>query len=204
MAKTAGRPALTEAEIERFRTKVGEQALLLYLEEGIEAVSIRRLSRSVDCSPATLYAHFSGKPDIMRYLWRHVLDAVIERVETAINLAATGKKLRDASVAFVGYWIENPERFRLVFMADGVARADVSDFMKENRVVGYFEVFRCLVRENSQIAKRDATADADTLIAGLIGIAMCHITIRDHPWPEPITMVETLVGSVTRLITKRA
>ena len=196
MAKTAGRPALTEAEIAKFRTTVGEQALLLYLQEGIEAVSIRRLSRSVDCSPATLYAHFSGKPDILRTLWGHVLDAVIERVETAINLAATEEKLRDASVAFVGYWIENPERFRLVFMADGVARADVSDFMKEDRVVGYFEVFRSLVRENARLAARDATAHADTLIAGLIGVAMCHITIRDYPWPAPKEMVETLVGSV--------
>jgi AcrR family transcriptional regulator len=196
MTKTAGRPALTEAEIVKFRTKVGEQALLLYLQEGIEAVSIRRLSRSVDCSPATLYAHFSGKPDILRTLWGHVLDAVIERVETAISLAATEKKLRDASVAFVGYWIENPERFRLVFMADGVARADVSDFMKEDRVVGYFEVFRSLVRENTRLAARDATAHADTLIAGLIGVAMCHITIRGYPWPAPRDMVETLVGSV--------
>jgi AcrR family transcriptional regulator len=196
MTKTAGRPALTEAEIAKFRNKVGEQALVLYLEEGIEAVSIRRLSRSVDCSPATLYAHFSGKPDILRYLWGHVLDAVIERVETAINLASTDNRLRDASVAFVGYWIENPERFRLVFMADGVTRADVSDFIKENRVLGYFEVFRSLVRENARIEERDATAHADTLIAGLIGIAMCHITIRDYPWPEPREMVETLMRNV--------
>jgi AcrR family transcriptional regulator len=197
MTKTAGRPALTEAEIAKFRTKVGEQALVLYLEEGIEAVSIRRLSRSVDCSPATLYAHFSGKPDILRYLWGHVLDAVIERVETAINLAATEEKLRDASLAFVGYWIENPERFRLVFMTDGVARADVSDFMKEDRVAGYFEVFRSLVRENARLAARDTTAHADTLIAGLIGVAMCHITIRDYPWPAPREMVETLMRNVT-------
>lgn len=196
MTKTAGRPALTEAEIAKFRTKVGEQALLLYLQEGIEAVSIRRLSRSVDCSPATLYAHFSGKPDILRTLWGHVLDAVIERVETAINLAATEEKLRDASLAFVGYWIENPERFRLVFMADGVARADVSDFMKEDRVVRYFEVFRSLVRQNTQKDERYATAHADTLVAGLIGVAMCHITIRDYPWPAPREMVATFVGSV--------
>jgi AcrR family transcriptional regulator len=197
MTKPAGRPALTEAEIAKFRTKVGEQALVLYLEEGIEAVSIRRLSRNVDCSPATLYAHFSGKPDILRYLWGHVLDAVIERVETAINLAATEEKLQAASVAFVGYWIENPERFRLVFMADGATRADVSDFIKENRVVGYFEVFRSLVRENARIEERDATAHADTLIAGLIGVAMCHITIRDYPWPAPREMVETLMRNVT-------
>lgn len=197
MAKAVGRPTLTQGEIARFRTKVGEQALLLYLEEGIEAVSIRRLSRIVDCSPATLYAHFSGKPDILRTLWGHVLDAVIERVETVINQAPTETKLRDASVAFVGYWIENPERFQLVFMAEGVERADVSVFMKENRVVGYFEVFRSLVRENTRNEERDVTAYADTLIAGLIGVAMCHITIRDHPWPAPREMVETLIGSVT-------
>lgn len=197
MAKAVGRPTLTQGEIAKFRTKVGEQALLLYLEEGIEAVSIRRLSRIVDCSPATLYAHFSGKPDILRTLWGHVLDAVIERVETVINQAPTETKLRDASVAFVGYWIENPERFRLVFMAEGVERADVSVFMKENRVVGYFEVFRSLVRENTRNEERDVTAYADTLIAGLIGVAMCHITIRDHPWPAPREMVETLIGSVT-------
>ncbi len=46
--------SISETEIAKLRIKVGEQTLVLYLEESSEAVSIHRLSRSVDCSPATI------------------------------------------------------------------------------------------------------------------------------------------------------
>lgn len=101
-------------------------------------------------------------------------------------------------MAFVRYWIENPERFQLVFMPEGVEWTDVSDFLKEDSVVGCFEVFRSHFREKSQIATSDAIADEETRIASLIGIALCNITIRDHPWPVPRVIVKTLVSSATR------
>ena len=73
MAKTAGRPPRSESDIADFRSKIAKQALAIYRAEGFDAVSMRRLAKEVGCAPMTIYAHFAGKQDILRYLWADVL-----------------------------------------------------------------------------------------------------------------------------------
>jgi AcrR family transcriptional regulator len=68
MAKTAGRPPRSETDISKYRSKIADHALAIYRAEGFGAVSMRRLANEVGCAPMTIYAHFEGKTDILRYL----------------------------------------------------------------------------------------------------------------------------------------
>ncbi len=198
MKRTLGRPSLTEGEIADFRTKVGAEALALYLAEGMDALSIRGLASRVGCSPATIYAHFSGKRHILSYLWGHILDDVGGRIAAALDNICLNDRIGQAARTFLSYWIENPQHFRLVFMASGVERADVASFVHDNRTQAHFDIFRDLVQESASVSDEDAKRRADTLIAGLIGAAMCHITIRDHPWPDPANMADAFAQGATR------
>lgn len=199
MARPAGRPVQSDAQKAAFRDRVGAEALRLYIAEGLEALSIRRLAREVGCSPATIYAHFTGKPDILRFLWGFVLD------EVAGQVRAEQGGLRAAAVCFTRYWLDHPERFRLVFMSSGVVRADVAEFVGDPRVAGYFGLFRGLLRRAAHdpdgLSDTEVAMRADTLVAGLIGIALCHLTIADHDWPEVEEMVDRLLrGAGTGMV----
>lgn len=198
MAGSRGRPTLSAVEVAEFRAKIGAVALEIYLREGLGAVSLRRLSRDADCSTATLYAHFAGKQDILRYLWGHVLDDATGRIETGIADLPAGERVRAASVLFVRYWQDNPDRFRLVFMAEGVSRDDVAGFLETSRARGYFDLFRRLIGEDGAVHADGAGARADTLIAGLIGVSLSLVTIADYPWPDPGEMVDLLLAGVMR------
>lgn len=146
--------------------------------------------------PATLYAHFAGKADILLYLWAFVLDEMIATVEAAAS-SAEGNALSEASQAFVGYWTAHPERFRLVFMSAGVARADVSTIMSDPRTKGHFDRFRDLLARAVPMTQTEVRARTDTLIAGLIGVSLCRVTIKDHDWPATAEMVEQIVRGAT-------
>jgi TetR/AcrR family tetracycline transcriptional repressor len=65
------------------KSAVAERALRLGDEEGLEAVTIRRLAQALGVTPMALYWHFKNKDELMLGIVDHVLDGVrAERAET--------------------------------------------------------------------------------------------------------------------------
>ena len=198
MTKAAGRPPRSDAEILEFRTRVSEHAMSIYRAEGFEAVSMRRLSKRVGCAPTTLYAHFAGKTEILMLLWAdvlsemaaHVRDKIQDKTNTADSLAA-------ATYAFVTYWRDHPDDFRLVFMSSNVGKTDVDSFIKAGNVDRGFAIFKDLLRAHDPGAV-DADIDirSETLVAGMIGVALCLNTISGYAWPSVSRMTDQLLAGI--------
>ena len=148
MAKTSGRPRLSKGEVFEFRSKVAKHALVLYRAEGLAAVSMRRLAKGVGCAPMTIYAHFDGKTDILRYLWADVLIEMAQHVRKNLTLiVAPVDRMQMAARTFVSYWIDHPDHFRLVFMSSDVERSDVNIFIKDEKTLEHFRMFSDLLRD---------------------------------------------------------
>lgn len=196
MAKTAGRPPRSETDILEIRSRIGQHALAIYRAEGFGAVSIRRLAKEVGCAPMTIYAHFEGKTDILRYLWADVLTDMSNEIQKELDTVVTPvARLRTASQVFVSYWIDHPDHFRLVFMSNDVTRSDVSTFIKDDQTLVHFKMFADLIHDVHPTSD-DLKAMTDTLISGMIGIALCLNTIRDYPWSSTRLMTEGLLTNI--------
>ncbi len=196
MARTAGRPPRSQAEILDFRSKIGKQALKIYRAEGFGAVSMRRLAKEVGCSPMTIYAHFEGKTDVLQYLWADVLADMSNNIETKLNSVVGPKaRLQSAAQTFLAYWIDHPDHFRLVFMSNDVTRADVGKFVMDEDTLAHFQMFSGLIREVHPEG-HDVEVSTGTLISGLIGIALCVNTIPDYPWANATSMADQLLSSI--------
>ncbi|MGR3621303.1 TetR/AcrR family transcriptional regulator [Pseudophaeobacter sp.] len=197
MARTAGRPTRSKAEIQEFRSKIGKHALEIYRVEGFGAVSIRRLAKEVGCAPMTIYAHFEGKTDILRFLWADVLRDMSHDIEKKLkSVVGKRERLRAAAQTFVDYWINHPDHFRLVFMSNDVTRADVSTFIMDEDTLAHFLMFSGLIREVHP-EEHDVKMSTDTLISGLIGIALCMNTMPDYPWADAASMTNQLLSSIS-------
>ena len=119
MAKTAGRPPRSESDIAEYRSKIAKQALAIYRAEGFDAVSMRRLAKEVGCAPMTIYAHFEGKQDILRYLWADVLADMSNEIQGKLErIDAPAERLQLAAQTFVSYWVDHPDHFRLNTIRD--------------------------------------------------------------------------------------
>lgn len=193
MPKKPGRPPLSTVAIQAIQSNIADHALRLFREEGFEAVSIRRLAKEAGCAPMTIYAHFDGKIDILRYLWADVLNRLFEDIRAALRPDHTPhEQLQIAATMFVEYWLKNPDHFRLVFMSDAVSRSDVGSFLKDDQTLAHFRFFYDLVRAVIP-EDRPAKCQTDALIASLIGIALCATTIRDYPWTDARDMTQSLI-----------
>jgi AcrR family transcriptional regulator len=196
MAKTAGRPPRSESDIAEYRSKIAKQALAIYRTEGFDAVSMRRLAKEVGCAPMTIYAHFEGKQDIVRYLWADVLADMSNKIQGKLErIVGPVERLQLAAQTFVSYWVDHPDHFRLVFMSNDVRRSDVSTFVMDEETLALIRMFSDLV----QVVLQDDSnvkASTDTLISGMIGIALCLNTIRDYPWADATMMTNGLLKSI--------
>ncbi|SHH43392.1 transcriptional regulator, TetR family [Cognatiyoonia sediminum] len=196
MARSAGRPTRTKAEIQEFRSKIGKHALEIYRAEGFGAVSMRRLAKEVGCAPMTIYAHFERKTDILRFLWADVLRDMSHDIEKKLkSVVGAHERLRTAAQTFVDYWINHPDHFRLIFMSNDVTRADVSTFIKDEGNLVHFLMFSALIQEVIP-DELEAEVRTDTLLSGMIGIALCANTIPDYPWSDATSMTEQLLSSI--------
>lgn len=196
MVRSAGRPSCSEANILDFRSKIARHALSIYRAEGFGAVSMRRLAKEVGCAPMTIYAHFDGKIDILRYLWADVLTDMSEEIFKALETAVSPvKRLQIAAQTFVSYWINHPDHFRLVFMSNDVSRSDVGTFVKNDKTLVHFTMISDLV-QGVLPDESDVKSQTDTLISGMIGIALFTNTIRDYPWTGARLMTDRLLVSI--------
>lgn len=106
---------------ERYHHGNLRQALLaaaeeLLVEGGIEALSWREIARRAGVSPGAPYHHFADKAALLTALAQQHLAALDRRFE-AVRAAHDdpGEQLRALGMVYVGYALDHPAAFRLMF-----------------------------------------------------------------------------------------
>ncbi|MDD3763741.1 MAG: TetR/AcrR family transcriptional regulator [Nevskiales bacterium] len=185
-AARVGRPRRSADQASEMRRRVIEAARCLFAEHGFEAVSMRRIAAASGCAPMTLYGYFRSKNEILRYIWEAFFDEVFERVNRAVAASASPVgRLRSASATYLGYWIEHPDRYRMVYLNQDEAADGEGYYVDASPVLERFEIFRELIvaaQAEGRAWSGDVQVLAETLICGLHGIAHSRVTIPEYPW----------------------
>ncbi|MEQ9320606.1 MAG: TetR/AcrR family transcriptional regulator [Polyangiaceae bacterium] len=190
-APRRGRPALSEADRLAVRARIAEAAEELFRADGYATVSICKIAKAVGYTPMAIYRYYESKLEILQTLWGGVFASVFEEVEAVEPQADPTERLVAISTAYVGYWLDHPDHYRLVFMAEGVTQPDVSLFVDDPELVARFGVF---VEALAQASARELTGveqktKLDLLLCMLHGIAHNSVTISGYPWTAPGDLV---------------
>lgn len=85
-------------------------------QEGIQAVSIRRIAKEMGCSSASLYRYFDNVSELLYYAELRILTGYIDRLNEA------EKSWKNMWQVYVGVWdcyateaFHNPEAYNLLF-----------------------------------------------------------------------------------------
>jgi AcrR family transcriptional regulator len=198
MKATRGRPALTGAEVAQKRENIASAARELFAAEGFSAVSIRNVADAAGMTPMTLYRYFDTKVDLLRFLWSDVLNTVFNSLDVIAKRERNKtKRLEKVSLAYVQYWIDHPDHYRMVFMSEGISQPAVSVFVQQDDVVLRYALFSRCVAEARKQDLGEVSVEAELLISSLHGIAHNHVTISGHSWHSP----EVLVGQFVSMLT---
>lgn len=200
-APRRGRPALSEAELAAVRQRIAEAAEELFQRDGYATVSIRKIAKAVGFTPMAIYRYYAGKLEILQTLWGGVFESAFAAVAAVGPQPDAAARLVAIATAYVTYWLDHPDHYRLVFMAEGVTQPDVSVFLGNPEIVARFGVFaealtRAVPRELTAAQRK---AKIDLLLCLLHGIAHNHITISGYAWTRPADLVRDGVRGLVQL-----
>lgn len=94
----------------------------LFLEEGFQNVSIRRIADNIEYSPATIYLYFKDKDDILFALHNAGFEELYKRQQEILAIKDPKKRLRKHGEVYIKFALENPEYYNLMFIMRGPAK----------------------------------------------------------------------------------
>jgi len=114
--------ARKQKETEALREQVLDKAEEIFVEEGLERVTMRRIAASIDYAPTVLYRLFANKADLTDHLIARGYNGVREYYETALQQSDPDPKviLKSILSAYVDYALCHPNHYRMWFESGSV------------------------------------------------------------------------------------
>jgi len=98
------------------RDKILDAARELFVAEGYEGVSMRKVAEMIEYSPTAIYVHFADKEELFRELCHQDYARLAEVFQTAGMLADPIERLRQIGAIYMDFGIRNPNHYKFMFM----------------------------------------------------------------------------------------
>jgi len=189
-APAAPRPRVrrgSEVDADRLRDELLGAALALFIEGGLDAVTMRAVATRVGVSAMTPYRYFEDKGHLLRGIWQHVLgDAWQAMLAASQGVADVRDRIRAQINAFVAYWEANPQHYRLVYMTEQTTRRH------EHEALAALPIYASVLDASLQ-ASRDLAAvvggdpvhaklASDVRFMMVSGYLHARLVNRRYPW----------------------
>jgi len=199
------------------REEILQAAKELFLEEGYEATTIRRIADRVGVSAPALYLYFHDKEAMMLALCDQTFGRLIERItDIEKTVADPLERLRRFGDAYARFGLEHPGEYRLVFVNSNIPEAvrkighrmPIDDPTRPG-VQGAL-VFSRLVAIIAELEASGVELNyppdtcAELCWMGIHGVVTALILKPDFPWSNRETLIQGIQEIVIRGVLKRA
>jgi AcrR family transcriptional regulator len=168
------------------REKILDAARELFVAEGYEGVTMRKVAQKIEYSPTAIYLHFPDKEQLFLELchsdFRRLAAAFVKLGEIKDPI----ERIRRIGYTYMEFGMKNPYHYRMMFMTPHPPVDDPLEG-KGNPEEDAYAFLRVAVREAiAAKAFRADLTDADllsqTLWAGVHGVISLHIAKNTDDW----------------------
>lgn len=103
-------------EKEELRSRIIIAALEMYIAEGYDHVSIRKIADVVEYSPATIYLYFQSKDELMFFVQQEAFSRFFEFLAPALSIKDPVEQLRGLGRKYMEFGMANPQLYDLMFI----------------------------------------------------------------------------------------
>ena len=105
-----------EREKTETREIILDAARELFLTEGYEGVSMRKVAEKIEYSPTAIYVHFKDKDDLFHELCHADYARLAAEFQTAALPADPIERIRAIGQTYINFGLHYPNHFKLMFM----------------------------------------------------------------------------------------
>lgn len=183
-----------EREKEHMRRLILDTAMKLFIEEGYENVSIRRIAEKIEYSPATIYLYYKDKDEILYRLHEDGFTELIKRQKTTLSIKQPLERLHRLCEIYISFALKNREYYNLMF----IMKAPMRKLNKE-WPCGYdsYKILRQTVEECIQAGKLPAAnLDAATIAMWSFVHGFASLIIRGRLRMVPEEQLSAIIKEV--------
>ena len=105
-----------ERDKEKMRRSILDAAKHLFVKEGVDNVTLRRIASKIEYSPAAIYRYFKNKKEILSVLREEGFARYVERQRVGIETIPDPlERLREGGRQYVRFALREPEYYYLMF-----------------------------------------------------------------------------------------
>ncbi len=176
---------------ENLRDGILDVARRLFISEGMERVTMRRIATELGCSATALYRHFRDKEDLINQICHHDFQELQSDFLAALQGGDALKRLRALCAAYLRFAQRQPHHYRLLFMTPmsndqaQSLKANHPDIHGDPSKDGYALIaatVKAAQQEGLLRGDLDSHLLAQVLWAGLHGVVALELDKRNDPW----------------------
>jgi AcrR family transcriptional regulator len=99
------------------RQEILDAASELFVRDGYENVSMRRIADKIEYSPTTIYIYFKDKAELLEQVCKETFAKLVQRLGKIMERPGDPvERLKSGLVAYIEFGLENPHQYRATFM----------------------------------------------------------------------------------------
>ena len=180
-----------EREKSETRDKILDAARALFLSEGYDGVSMRKVAEKIEYSPTAIYVHFADKEDLFRELCHQDFGRLADLFQSPDVPLSPVERLRYIGRSYIQFGVEFPNHYKMMFMTphplEGHTEED--EEIKGNPEVDAYAFLKLTVQQAIDAGCfRDELKDAElisqTLWAAVHGVISLQIAKCTDAWVD--------------------
>jgi len=180
-----------EREKSETRDKILDAARELFVTEGYEGVSMRRVAEKIEYSPTAIYVYFADKNELFHELCRQDFARLQEVMQSRKMSADPIERLRQIGRSYIQFGVRFPNHYVFMFMTPHLPQEPDEE---DREIMGNpekdaYAMLKWAVQEAIKAGCfRDEVQDAElvsqTLWASVHGVISLNIAKCKDPWVE--------------------
>ena len=197
---------------QQLQQRILDTARDLFVAHGYDGVTLRRIAEAIEYAPGTIYGYYKDKDALIQALCLADFEAFEKNFPRGAPPTDPIEAIEAIGKAYIDFALSHPNHYRLMFMTrrpvtpPAEAMKDADDPARNGYALLRKTVQRAIDAGRLRSRFRDADLAAQTLWAGVHGMASLQIAMGDdpgHAWTPVESRVAAMIDAMFHGIAHR-
>jgi len=180
----------SEQDREKLRACILDAARELFVERGIDAVSMREIARKINYSATTLYHHFADKEALLQAVCDEDFLQLAGAMHQVMQIPDLIERIRALGQGYAMFALQHPNHYRLMFMTPRApCNQEITKIQQGNTEQDAYAQLKHVVHQAFEAGLfrpevTDSELIAQTIWAGIHGVCSLQIALGQECWVQ--------------------
>lgn len=187
---------------EKFRREILESAREIFVSDGYDGFSMRKLAGKIGYSPTTIYLYFTNKDDLLFAICEEFFaNFFVELTRIRSVSQDPVETLRQAFVYLIEFGLKNPNQYKVIFFTKSIYGTMGELIQKESMARNTYLAFKEMIRDcikAGRLRELDEDVIASALATASHGLVTMILYCPDFLNEKGAIVARSLVDALLR------